>query len=99
MRATEHDSIRSKLDSYSTGTLDGVDWVLVRTHLAECADCRVELRRPAPWNRALPQRIPPRDTRSARSGKPGWPIVLGTAFVAALVASGVGYALGTSAAF
>jgi hypothetical protein len=102
VRATEHEDTRAKLESYTEGTLGDVDWVLVRSHLAECADCRVELDRATTWNRALPQGIPPGapDRRGRwRSEPPGWPIVLGTALVTALVASGVGYAVGVSAGF
>jgi hypothetical protein len=107
MRGPEHETIRSKLDFYSAGSLDDVDWLLVRTHLAECDTCRMELGQRAQWNRASPQRILPSQSAddiapvmcwcSGRSGRnpPGWPIVFGVAVVAAMVSFGIGYALGS----
>lgn len=59
MDRTDHEVVRGKLDSYSSGHLDDVEWVMVRTHLAECKQCSAELTRPVVWHRAAPQRIPP----------------------------------------
>lgn len=89
----EHAEFRAKLNAYSAGSLEDVEWLVMRTHLAECELCRAELGRPELWNRAAPQRIPARRVRH----RPGWPVVAGAAAVAALVAFGVGYALGITA--
>ncbi|SFS36230.1 Putative zinc-finger [Saccharopolyspora flava] len=94
---TGRDEFQSRLDAYAAGELDDVDWLMMRTHLAECAHCQSQLRRPQLWNRAAPQRIiADHDTggRTARETAPGWTILLGVVLVAALVAFSVGYALG-----
>ncbi|KAA5832585.1 hypothetical protein ABT337_28705 [Saccharopolyspora hirsuta] len=91
----DHTEFRAKLNAYSAGVLDDVEWLVVRTHLAECELCRAELGRPELWNRAAPQRISPTPQRVNR--RPGWPVVIGAAAVAALIAFGVGYALGVTA--
>ncbi|SDW79895.1 hypothetical protein SAMN05216215_1005167 [Saccharopolyspora shandongensis] len=95
----DHADLRAKLNAYSAGVLSDVEWLTVRTHLSECAECRAELGRPELWHRAAPQRISPPDSKPARWAptRPGWSVVFGFALVAALVAFGVGYALGTSA--
>ncbi|MEU5848089.1 zf-HC2 domain-containing protein [Saccharopolyspora shandongensis] len=95
----DHADLRAKLNAYSAGVLSDVEWLMVRTHLSECAECRAELGRPELWNRAAPQRIPPSKPPRSRwaQARPGWSVVFGFALVAALVAFGVGYALGTSA--
>ncbi|MDI2028531.1 zf-HC2 domain-containing protein [Saccharopolyspora sp. TS4A08] len=94
---TDHGEFQRRLDAYAAGELDDVDWLMMRTHLAECAHCRSQLCRPALLNRAAPQRIladhaPGR--RTMRDTAPGWTIVLGVVLVAALVAFSIGYALG-----
>lgn len=94
----DHADLRAKLGAYSADALDDVEWLMVRTHLWECAPCRAELGRQELWNRAAPQRISPsKPARTLRShARPGWSVVFGLALVAALVAFGVGYALGTT---
>lgn len=89
----EHTEFRAKLNAYGAGVLDDVEWLVMRTHLADCELCRAELGRPELRNRAAPQRISPRQVNH----RPGWPVVAGTATVAALIAFGVGYALGITA--
>ncbi|QGK71051.1 hypothetical protein GIY23_17350 [Allosaccharopolyspora coralli] len=99
-RANEHVEIQHKLDAYQQGRLDDVEWVLVRTHVAECDMCRADMDRPKLWNRASPQRIlPAGEHEPALTGPavPSWLFVTGTASVAALVAFGIGFALGTGA--
>ncbi|MER7010169.1 hypothetical protein ABT324_01900 [Saccharopolyspora sp. NPDC000359] len=91
MHEVDHAEFRAMLNSYSAGGLDDVEWLVMRTHLAECELCRDELGRPEPVNRAAPRRIPPAPRRRER---PGWPVVVGASAVAALIAFGVGYALG-----
>ncbi|GAB3275932.1 hypothetical protein GCM10027563_02860 [Parasphingorhabdus pacifica] len=86
----ERPHVEDKLDLYAAGVLDGVDWLTVRTHLTDCESCQDELGR-LPVGKALPRRIPP--TARHHDGPPGWPVVVGTSFVAALVAFSVGYAL------
>ncbi|MEV0697689.1 zf-HC2 domain-containing protein [Saccharopolyspora sp. NPDC050389] len=95
----DHADLRAKLNAYSAGVLSDVEWLMVRTHLSECAPCRAELGRPELWNRAAPRWISPPDSKPARrpQARPGWSVVFGFALVTALVAFGVGYALGTSA--
>ena len=101
-RNQEHAEVHSRLDAYAEGALEDVEWLRVRTHVAECDSCRADLGRPKLWNRASPQRILPRDEADvARSeiawvaSGPGWAFLAGTACVAALVAFGVGFALGS----
>ncbi|MEV4730818.1 zf-HC2 domain-containing protein [Saccharopolyspora sp. NPDC049426] len=94
---SEHREFQSRLDAYAVGDLDDVDWLMMRTHLAECADCQADMRRPELWNRAAPQRITadhdvPRQRH--RETAPGWTLLLGVVLVAALVAFGVGYSWG-----
>ncbi|MER5390478.1 hypothetical protein [Saccharopolyspora sp. NPDC002686] len=90
----DHAEFRGKLNAYAAGVLDDVEWLVMRTHLAECDLCRAELGRPKILNRAAPQRISPAMQRASR--RPGWSIVLGTAAVAGLVAFGLGYAVGVA---
>ena len=105
MHSEDHDTIREKLDAYSTGALDDMDWVTVRTHLAECDTCETELAQcEAQRDRAHPQRVAPAATarlasveperRRPHGNPPGWPIVFGAALAASLVSFGIGYALG-----
>lgn len=100
MHYKEHEDIRSKLELYSVGLLNDVDWVRVRTHLSECDRCRLQMTQPTLWNRAGPRQVRQENRGAASSvmpiSPPGWSIVIGTALVAALVASGVGYAIGSS---
>ncbi|WP_190821913.1 hypothetical protein [Saccharopolyspora pogona] len=94
----DHADLRAKLGAYSADALGDVEWLMVRTHLWECAPCQAELGRPELWNRAAPQRISPsKPSRDRRpQAQPGWSVAFGLALVAALVAFGVGYALGTT---
>lgn len=91
-----HPEIRDKLESYAAGMLDDVEWLAVRTHIAECAPCHAALFRPEIWSAKPPPRriTPPKRGRADRPDRPGWPIVFGTALVSALVAFALGYALG-----
>jgi anti-sigma factor RsiW len=100
----DHSDLRTKLNAYSEGALSDVEWLMVRTHVSECGPCRAELGRPELWNRAAPQWISPtepprwRTVRAHRErSRPGWPFVIGVALVVALVAFGIGYALGVAA--
>ncbi|MEB3366834.1 zf-HC2 domain-containing protein [Saccharopolyspora mangrovi] len=98
MHDTDHREFQNRLNAYAAGELDDVDWLMMRTHLADCGDCQADLRRPQLWNRAAPQRIladhdvPSRS--SARESAPRWTVILGIVTVATLVAFGIGYALG-----
>lgn len=97
MHDTDHGEFQSRLNAYAAGELDDVDWLMMRTHLADCGDCQAELRRPQLWNRAAPQRIladQDATSRSARESAPRWTVILGIVAVATLVAFSVGYALG-----
>ncbi|GAA0534687.1 hypothetical protein GCM10011581_08430 [Saccharopolyspora subtropica] len=84
------------LGGYATGALTDVEWLLMYTHLSECRHCRTELGRPDLPNRAAPQVIRPPAPGRARQPRPGWSVAVGLALVTALVAFGVGYALGVS---
>ncbi|MBB5155503.1 zf-HC2 domain-containing protein [Saccharopolyspora phatthalungensis] len=104
MQHIDHAGFQAKLNAYSAGMLSDVEWLMVRTHLAECTSCRAELSRPETWNRAAPQWISPSEAGPSRTlcarrqcSRPGWAVVFGLAMVAALVAFAVGYALGTAA--
>jgi predicted anti-sigma-YlaC factor YlaD len=100
----DHETMRGKLDSYCAGSLDDVEWVRVRTHLAECDTCRTELTQPVLWNRASPRRILPPEAiarvdisptiRRSHRHLPAWPVLAGTSAVVAVVAFGLGYAVG-----
>lgn len=97
MHDTDHGEFQDRLDAYRAGELDDVEWLMMRTHLAECANCQAELRRPQLWNRAAPRRIIadhdiPR--QSVREAAPRWTVALGVVVVAALVTFSIGYALG-----
>ncbi|QUH04518.1 hypothetical protein HUO13_30420 [Saccharopolyspora erythraea] len=94
----EHEDVRGRLAAYSAGMLDGVEWLTVRTHVAECELCRSELARPVVWNRASPQRIlpagvvhvagrPERGAATALRNLPHWAVL----FLAALVAGVITY--------
>lgn len=89
----DHAEFQAKLGAYSVGALDDVDWLLVRTHVAECERCRAELARPELPHRPARHRAAPAPRAVQR---PGWPLVIGTAAVSALIAFGVGYALGVT---
>ncbi|GAA4855863.1 hypothetical protein [Saccharopolyspora cebuensis] len=92
VRGTEHAAIQRRLAPYSTGEVDGVEWVLLHTHVAGCAACRAEVEHPAPRTRAAPRRIPPRPRPRPRPAPPRWPVVCGGLAVAALVVTSVTHA-------
>jgi predicted anti-sigma-YlaC factor YlaD len=101
VQTQEHKDIREKLDSYCAGSLDGVAWVKVRTHLAGCDSCRAELTQPMRWSRASPRRIQPPGHRNGGEssmprpdhGFPRWSTVVSAASLAALVAFSLGHGL------
>ncbi|GAA4828967.1 zf-HC2 domain-containing protein [Saccharopolyspora rosea] len=95
MRNGIHADVQSRLDAYRRGTLGDVEWVLVRTHLAECGRCRAALARPLVPNRAVPRWVSPPPAPAA--GGAGWSVLLGTTLVAVLVVLGVGVALAATA--
>lgn len=84
-----HSHVGDRLDLYAAGALGDVEWLTVRAHLTDCESCQDELTG-LPFNRAMPRRIPPTPVTGR---PPGWSVVFGTSFVAALVAFGLGYAL------
>ena len=90
MEDGEHDEVRDRLESYAAGLLDGVEWLAVRTHLAECDPCRAELVRPKPWNRAAPQRIAPRQEPRQPRTPLVWRLFLVTAVVGVTLSCWVG---------
>ncbi|WP_158628642.1 zf-HC2 domain-containing protein [Saccharopolyspora rhizosphaerae] len=97
--STGHERFQDLLSAYATGDLDDVEWLMMRTHLSECAHCQAQMSRPPLWNRAAPRLITSEHEvpdRSARDAAPGWTVALGVVLVATLVAFGVGYALGGS---
>jgi putative zinc finger protein len=100
----DHVDLRAKLNAYSAGALSDVEWLMVRTHLSECEPCRAELGGPEVRNHAAPQWISPTEPTPWRTAqahrdrsRPGWSVVIGVALVVALVAFGIGYALGVTA--
>ncbi|MFC7340822.1 zf-HC2 domain-containing protein [Saccharopolyspora griseoalba] len=94
MHDTDHTEFQDRLPGFKSGALDDVEWLMVRTHLAECAQCQAEMRRPELLNRAAPKRIDPEHPRHpARTTAPLWTLALGVALVVALVTSAVVFAL------
>lgn len=96
MRNGIHADVQTRLDAYRRGTLGDVEWVLVRTHLAECARCRAALARPLVPNRAVPRWVSPPPATPATGGAYR-SVLLGTTLVAVLVVLGVGVALAATA--
>lgn len=94
MHDTDHAEFQDLLPGFKSGALADVDWLMMRTHLAECVQCCAELRRPELHNRAAPKLISPeRRTREHREAAPIWLVALGAALVAGLVAFAIVYAL------
>jgi hypothetical protein len=94
MHDTDHTEFQDLLPSFKSGALDDVEWLMVRTHLAECGQCQAELRRPELLNRAAPKRISPgHPRRPARTTAPIWTVALGIALVIALMTCAVVYAV------
>ncbi|GAA2779674.1 zf-HC2 domain-containing protein [Saccharopolyspora taberi] len=86
----EHEELRERLRPYADGLLEGVEWLALRTHVAECERCRTDLIRPRPSNRALPQRIPPA-TEAHRARLPfAWRLLLVTTLVVGALVLGGG---------
>lgn len=94
MHDIDHTEFQDLLPSFKSGALGDVEWLMMRTHLAECAQCQAELRRPELLNRAAPKRIgPEHPPRPARTSAPLWTVALGIAVVTTLVAYAIIYAL------
>lgn len=94
MHDTDHAEFQDLLPDFESGALADVDWLMMRTHLAECAQCRAELRRPELHNRAAPRLISPgQRSHLPRETAPAWLIALSTTLVAGLVAFAIAYAL------
>lgn len=94
MHDTDHTEFQAQLADFKSGALTDVDWLMMRTHVAECPQCQAELRRPELPGRAAPKLIkagpqapPPRSTA------PLGLVILGVVLVVALVTGSVIYAI------